>query len=216
MRRGFIIIALVMPLLPAGAHAQSIEGSLGTFAVQSHAWFASTRLEQTGQWVEADAAATLGRLRAGISTTMGSLSGSAGAVHPDRSGRSTSLTLHGLAKPWAAIGVIAEAKRFESDAGTAVWRLIGGNLRLTPPLDSSALAGLVDISVWPASSVIGGQKMPVALRAVIGATYRIANGPVAIRMAYRFERFDFETDPSGARLEQFRGATIGAVLRLAR
>jgi hypothetical protein len=204
-------------LLARDAAAQTLEASAMTYSVQSHIRFSSTRLEQTGQWVGGEAELRLGALRVGLLSAMGSLNGTGDALHPDSKARVTNVTVHSIAAPWLSIGGVMEAKAFVTDAGTTVWRLIGGNIRATPSLDSRSLEGLLDFSYWPMASVIGGEKMPLALRAVVGATYRFGTSPLGVRFAYRFERFDFaEQGSTPARLEQFRGATLGAVLRFSR
>jgi len=212
---GLIVAAAL--LLARDAASQSIEASAMTFTVQSQVRFAGTRVEQSGQWMGGDGAIRLGFLRVGMFAALGSLNGTADALHPDSKGRVTSITVHMLPRSWMALGAVAEAKAFQTDVGTTVWRLLGANVRLTPALDTRTLEGLVDVSYWPSATVVGGEAMPLALRAVVGATYRIAGGPLGIRLAYRFERFDFESRGSvPARLEQFRGATLGALLRFGR
>jgi hypothetical protein len=69
------------------------------------------------------------------------------------------------------------------------------------------------------ASVVEGERIQFATRAVFGTTYWFARERLGARIAYRFERFDFEGQGGTAgeeRLEQFRGATIGAVYRLNR
>jgi hypothetical protein len=215
MKRLPLLLVAVCALGARPARSQSIEASATTFTVQSHIRFANSILQQNGQWIAGEGALRVGLVRLGMSAALGSLNGSGNAAHPDRRGRTSSATVHVLPMRWAAIGAIAEAKRFETDAGPTIWRLIGANLRLTPALDSSSLEGLADVSYWPMATIVGGQKMPLAFRAVLGATYRVAGGPLRLRLAYRFERFDFETQ-GGDRLEQFRGATLGALLRFDR
>lgn len=195
------------------ATAQSLEGSAQAYLVQSHIRFGSTLVEQSGQWVGAEAAFTWHWLRAGVASAFGALKGDADALHPDSRVRATAISVHGMATSWLALGVVAEARVFTTDAGTTAWRLIGVNVHATPSLDKS-LEGLVDVSYWPAATVIGGESMSFSLRTIVGATYFPGGGRLGIRAAYRLERFDF---PAGAgRLEQFRGATLGALLRLGR
>jgi hypothetical protein len=210
-------LVLGLLLCARAAGSQQIEASAQTFAVQSHVRFSSSKMEQTGQWVGVDGAVRFGSVRVGFLTSMGSLSGSGSPLHPDSKGRLTSIAVHGYAMPWLAVGANIEAKRFETDAGSTVWRLIGLNVRATPQLDAHALEGLLDVSYWPVASVVYGEKIPLAMRAVVGATYRFGSSPLGVRFAYRFERFDFEAQgTTPARLEQFRGATLGAVLRFSR
>lgn len=212
MRHGLAVLALVV--VARAVQAQSIEGSATMFMVQSHTRFANTLAEQTGGWVSGEGAVRLSKLQLRLAAAMGSLSGTSDALHPDRSGRTTSITAAVLPTPWLSLGGTAEAKRFDSDLGATVWRLIGANIVVTPPLDAN-LRGLVDVSYWPSASVLGGENMSLAFRATIGATYDIPGTPLSARLAYRFERFDFDAG-SAARLEQFRGATFGAAYRLGR
>ena len=208
-------VAALAALAPT-ATAQSLEGSASTFTVQNHMRFANATMEQTGQWFGADGAVRFGRLRAGVGVAMGLLGGSEAdeALNPSRDARTTNITFHGYALPWLATGISAEARHFDTEFGPTVWRLIGANVQAAPSL-GGALEGLADISYWPAATVINGQSMSMAFRAVLGATYRVKTTPVYVRLAYRFERFDFEAQGSTpARLEQFRGAMLGAVVRL--
>lgn len=195
--------------------AQSVEGVVGGYMVQSHVLFTNARMEQTGQWLGGEGTLRVGRGRVTLAGAIGSLNGDDDALHPDRKGRSTALIGGIQALPWLALGAGAEARRFDTDVGVTIWRLVGANVRITPAL-ASALEGLVDVTWWPSATAIEGDKISLALRTIIGADYRVANGPVRIRLAYRFERFDFEEQSGSARLEQFRGATLGAVVRLGR
>jgi hypothetical protein len=214
MRRlGLVVIAAIAAATQA-ASGQSIEASASTLTVQSHTRFANAVMEQTGQWVGGSAAVRLGQVRVGLNAAMGSLSGDDDVAHPDRKGRTTNLVFQLAPKPWLAFGASAEARRFDSDVGISVWRLIGGSVSLTPTLVPNVLDADVDVSVGPAATVIEGEKIALAMRTVVGSTYWMAQGRAGVRLAYRFERFDFDGDATTARLEQFRGATLGVVVRL--
>jgi hypothetical protein len=198
--------------------AQVIELGAGAATVQNHLRFASSVSEQTGQWLGADGALRFGSLRVGASGSIGSLAGTADGVVPDRTGRTTALTVQYAPNSWLAAGASLEAKRFDSDLGSTVWRLIGANVQLTPSL-GGPVQGLAEVTLWPMASVINGASISLALRSTFGATYWFSGGRFGARLAYRFERFDFEGQGGAAgeeRLEQFRGATIGAVYRLNR
>jgi hypothetical protein len=210
------LASLGMTVLGANAlTAQSIELSGSAFMVQNNLLFTNARAEQTGQFVAAEGALRISKLRVGLASAMGSLAGDDDALNPDRSGRSTTITALIQATPWMGLGAAAEAKRFDSDAGITVWRLIGGNVRLTPMVIPNTLEALADVSVWPSATILNGPTMGLALRSVVGATYFVKHN-VGIRLAYRFERFDFEDQGGAPRLEQYRGATLGAVYRLSR
>jgi hypothetical protein len=131
--------------------------------------------------------------------------------------RTTAVRVLLAVAPGIAVGVQAEARRFEADAGVTVWRLIGVNARLEPGLGLAGLRALADVSVLPASSVVNGPKLKLALQATIGASFAPRGGPLVLRIGYRFERFDVEaTAQSPERYEQFRGLVAEAGIRLGR
>ena len=215
MIRARACIALAISAAATPLAAQSIEASASAFMVQNNLLFTNARAEQTGQFVAAEGALRISRLRLALASSIGSLAGDDDALNPDRSGRSTTITALVQATPWLGVGAAAEAKRFDSDAGINVWRLIGGNVRLTPMVVPNTLEALADISVWPSATILDGPTMGLALRSVVGATYLVTQN-IGVRLAYRFERFDFEEQGGAPRLEQYRGATLGAVYRLSR
>jgi hypothetical protein len=131
--------------------------------------------------------------------------------------RTTAVTAHVAVAPGVLLGVQVEARRFEADAGVTVWRLIGVNARLEPGLGLAGLRALADVSVLPASSVVNGPKLKMALQATVGASFAPRGGPLVLRIGYRFERFDVEaTGASPERYEQFRGLIAEAGLSLGR
>jgi hypothetical protein len=147
---------------------------------------------------------------------MGSLSGGPEDLRPDTRGRLSALTADARVMPWLGLGLTAEAKRFQSDAGINVWRLIGGTIHLVPVASPGGFETYAEVTYWPSASFINGPAMSMAMRATLGGVYMPNNRRVGLRIAYRFERFDFEGEGDDLRLEQFRGAMIGAVLRMSR
>lgn len=212
--RGLALRGIGVLLLAGPAGAQSLEATVSANRLQSHTYFAASRIEQTGVWVGGDAAAELWKLRLAIGMTVGSLAGTADSVQPDRSTRVTTLSALLGATDWLWLGATAEARRFETEVGVTAWRLIGGQVRVSHSLGSPLLVGVAELSAWPAAQVLEGQAMAVALRTVVGVNYRLGSR-VSARMAYRFERFDFESPTTGtARLDQFRGAIVGLTMRV--
>jgi hypothetical protein len=211
--RAIVAVSALSLVMAGSAAAQVLEGSAQTYTMQSHVQLGTAVLEQTGQWIGGDVALTWRGVRIALGSAFGSLTGVADSLHPDSKGRTTGLSAYVKPMRWLSLGVLAEAKVFETDLGTTAWRLIGVNVRATPRLDESFEA-LVDATYWPMAEIMNGTKMSLALRTVVGATYYPAGGRVGIRAAYRLERFDF-ADGSD-RLQQFRGATLGAVLRVGR
>ncbi len=212
-----LLVLAAAAALPAPARAQRLSGSAMGYNVQHRVLFADSVLEQTGFWFGLEGAVQLGRIRIGVSGLFGTLSGDSSATNPDRDVRVTTITAHTLVAPWAAVGLELEAKRFETDLGVTVWRLIGLNARLTPPLGGAGLRGVAELSYFASASVLDGPTMGPAMRGVFGVAYEAPRGPLVLRLAYRFERFDMKADGAATeRAEQLRGVTAGVGLRLGR
>lgn len=212
-----VVLAGVLAAAPRATAAQRLSGSVVAHTVQNHVRFADTVIEQTGTWFGAEGAVQISMVRLGVSGLIGSLAGDGGAAHPDRDVRVSSVTLHVFPAPWIGMGAEAEAKRFETDLGVTAWRLIGGNIRLTPQFGSSGLRGLAELSYFASAEVVDGPSIDRAVRGVFGVSYEPPRAPVSVRLAYRLERFDFAAQGAAVpRLEQFRGAVVAAGLRLGR
>ena len=213
---GVIVVGgalIAAPELPA----QGLTGSGMAYHVQHRVLYSGAVYEQTGTFVGAEGSAWVGPLRVGVSGWMGTLSGANDSINPDRKVRATAVTV--LLEPWPmiALGGEVEAKRFEADAGVNAWRLIGATGRATLGLGVPGLAGTAQVTWFPSASVIGGEKISLAFRGTIGASYSAPRGPLTVSLGYRFERFDFAAvGTTPARLDQFRGIVVGAGLRLGR
>lgn len=201
---------------PVGAQVR-LSGSAGVFNVQHRVLFSDTILQQTGLLLGAEGAVRVGRARLGVAGWFGSLSGDADSANPDRTLRVTAVTLHAVPSALVALGLEVEAKVFGADAGETAWRLIGANVRLTPAFGAAGLQGLLDVSFYPSASIVDGTKIKTALRGTFGVSWESPRGPLSLRLAYRFERYDFEAaGGTPPRLEQFRGAVAGVGLRFGR
>lgn len=210
------VAATLSGAAPARAQLR-VSGSAGAFNVQHRVLFGDTVLEQTGMLFGIDGAVSLGRVRLGLAGLFGSLAGDADSVNPDRTVRATTLTLHATPSRVVAAGLEIETKVFETDAGETAWRLIGGNLRITPALGAAGLLGLLDVSFFPSASVVDGPAIKTAFRGTFGLSWESPRGPLSLWLGYRFERYDFEgVGGAAARLEQFRGAVAGVGLRFGR
>ena len=212
------LVALAALLVPGAALAQGVEGGAGAYNVQRRVWYQSAVHEQTGLLVGGGAALRLGRLRIGVDGVMGTLKAAeTSAGDEDVTVRSTAVRALFAVAPALLVGVQAEARRFEADAGVTMWRLMGASLRFEPGLGREGVRALADVSVLPASSVSGGPKLTMAVEATLGVSVRLPRSPLGVRIAYRFERFDVEaTGTSPERYEQFRGLVAEASLRLGR
>lgn len=210
--------ALVLALCacPVEAAAQAADGFGQAFNVERRVYYHGAVYQQTGLWYGAAGAVRLGHMQLEVSALMGTVAGG-GAASPDIQVRTTAVALRYVAAPWIALGVQAEARRFESDAGVTMWRLIGGNVRLEPGLGVAGLRGIADISVLPASSVSGGPSLQTAMQAAIGVGLAPSGFPLDFRLVYRFERYDIAASgTSPERYEQFRGVVAQVGIRLGR
>jgi len=209
-------LVLVLCACPVAAAAQPLNGFGQAFNVERRVYYHGAVYQQTGLLYGAIGEVRLGRLQLGVSSLMGTASGG-GAASPDMQIRTTAVSLRYAAAPWIALGVQAEARRFESDAGVTMWRLIGGNARLEPGLGIAGLRGIADVAILPASSVSGGPSLQTAMQAAIGVGFAPAGSPLDLRVVYRFERYDIAASgTSPERYEQFRGIVAQAGIRIGR
>jgi hypothetical protein len=206
-----------LALVPVRAGAQGIAGDAGAFNIQRRLSYQGAVYEQTGVAVGAAGAARLGPVALRVSGLFGTLKGDGSALNPDAKFRTTAVRLEVAVQSWLALGAVAEARRFEANAGVTTWKLLGGAARLEPGLGLSGLRGLADVAVLPSASVAGGPKAKTALQATMGVSYQPVGSPFEVRLGYRFERYDFDASGSSpARNEQFRGVVAEAGLRLGR
>ncbi len=206
----------VLPLATPAA-AQTLAGGGVAYNVEHRILYQGAVREQTGLWTGGEGSLRLGPVRVGLGGVMGTLSGGTDPANPERKVRSSVVTL--LIRParWVELGAEAEARRFESDIATTVWRLAGPSLRISAPLGPAGLAGTAHVSYFPLATVTGDQKIALAFRGSVGVSLSPPRVPITAQVAYRFERFDFAASAGGSeRLEQFRGVTAGLGFRLGR
>ena len=219
MRRSALVLALGTLLLPAAVHAQRLTVSAGGFNVQRRVYLQGAVLEQTGMWIGAGGTAALGKLRVGLTGLMGTFKGKGSdPANTDVKARTTALTVGLAFNPAVTAGIQLEGRRFEADAGTSSWRMIGARARFEPGLGIPGLRGLADIAILPASSVSGGgPSLKMAMELTVGASLAPPRSKLLARFGYRFERFDVSAQGLAAeRYEQFRGLVVEVGLRLGR
>lgn len=213
--------ALALALLPvaAPALAQSsrvaLSGVALAYQTQYRLRYAGVLHDQTGTWLGGEGALRLGPVVLRASGLVGKLSGDTSIVNPDRTLRITTLGLGLRPASWLELGADVMARRVESGPTTLLWRLVGGHVGIALPLGLRGLTGTAVGTYYPASSVTGGAKLNVALSGELGVSYAPPRSVVVLRLAYRFERYDFAptgTDP--ARLEQLRALVAGLGIRV--
>jgi len=198
--------------------AQNVTGSGGVFTVVRRTGYQGATYEQTGVMYGAAGEAGLGPVSVAVSSLLGKLTGDDGDLHPPVDVRSTSAALRVRVVPWLALGVQVEARRLASNiGGTSVWRLIGPQVLVTPPLGVIGLHAIGELSYFPSATVTNGPKMTTALRTMIGAGFASRGGGLTARVGYRFERYDVSDNSiSMARLEQFGGIVAEVGFRVGR
>jgi len=212
-----LAVTLAAILLPCAAHAQRLSVAADGFNVQRRVFLQNAVVEQTGMWIGGSGTVRLGKLRVGLSGLMGTLKGDGTPANPEVKARATALTVGIAFTPALTVGAQMEARRFDADAGTTSWRLIGGRARLEPGLGIPGLRGLADLAVLPASSVSGGPSLKMALETTVGLSFRPSRSVFQARLAYRFERFDIGAQGlAGERYEQFRGLMVEAGIGIGR
>jgi hypothetical protein len=212
------LAAGVLVLAPVRtAAAQGLAGDVGAFNVQRRLSYQSAVYEQTGVAVGLAGTAHLRFVQLRVRGLFGTLKGDGTAANPDVKLRTTTAALEFAVSPWLGLGALAEARRFEADAGITTWRLFGALARLEPGLGLPGLSGLAEFALLPAGSVSNGPKTKAALQFLVGVSYRVPRSPLQVRLGYRFERYDFEASGlSPERYEQFQGVVAEAGLRLGR
>lgn len=217
MRRLAGMAVLLAVSIPTTLVAQGLSGGGMAYRVQHRVLYQGSVLEQTGTFVGGQGSVRLGPARLGVSGLMGTLGGGDDPANPEKKVRASSVTVLIEAYPGLAVGAEAEGIRFEADAGTTAWRLIGVHGQAAIGLDVPGLAGTAELSYFPSASVIDGEKITLAFRGTVGVSYDAPRGPLTLSLGYRFERFDFEASgTTPARLEQFRGVVVGAGIELGR
>lgn len=214
--------AALFSIVAAEARAQVIPGGLSASGAAYNSRlvirYEGAVAEQTGTLVGG-----AGSLRVGpIALTVGGFTGKLtsaepSAVNPDRSVRATTVALYLAPEPVFAVGAEVEARRYETTAGVAWERLVGGSASLALPLGPAGLRGGVQLDYLPVASVSGADSLDRAIRGTFGLAYAPPRVPIVFSVAYRLERYDFKASGSQpARLEQLDGIVIGAGLRLGR
>jgi hypothetical protein len=173
---------------------------------------------QTGLLIGGAGSAQVGPVTLRLAGLVGKLTPEAPtAANPERTVRTTSLAVYGRPAPLIAIGVEAEARRYETTAGVSWVRLVGAAANIAVPLGLPGIMGSADLEFFPLSSVSGSDSPSLAVRGMFGLAYMPPSGPIMLQVAYRLERFDFKASGTmPARLEQMGGIVFGAGLRVRR
>src|SRR4051812_15971883 len=108
------------------ATGQVLELSAVTTTMTNDVRFSGVRTQHAGLWTGGEATLGLSALRISLSSAFGSLNGAATDVDPNRRMRVTGFSLGLAPSPAMTFAASAEARRFDTDAGWTVWRLIGG------------------------------------------------------------------------------------------
>lgn len=202
------------PRRPTGSGPR--QGAVGLSAValayraEHQMRYLGTTRNQSGTWFGGEAQLSAGPVALSISGVAGKLKGQAGAMNPDRSVRVSAASLGIRPIAWFEVGADVAARRVQSPASVVVTRLFGGHARIAIPLGVDGLSGNATAVYFPATAVTGDEKLTLALSGELGFTYAPSSRGVAMRLAYRFERYDYSAAALGpARLEQQQSLVAG-------
>ncbi len=209
-----VVLVVGMPLR-AQDTGVGLAGTVLTQSVQYRLRYVGSVHDQSGTWLGGEGAARFGPVLVRVSLTKGDLSGDTSAINPDRTLRVTNLSLSIRPVVWVEVGADAMARRVESSASTIIWRLLGGHFGIALPLGLEGLSGTATGTYYAWRSVTGGEVLNLAATGDLGVAYAPRGGVIILRVAYRFERYDFDGlggDPP--RLEQSRSLVAGIGVRL--
>jgi len=214
------LVAFVWPTVLLGQAGVVNARGLG-YQVQYHVRYLGEVEEQTGMLAGGEGWLRLGFIEVGGQGLVGKLVAASGTTTLNRTVRFSTAWVSLRLGNAASVGGVIEARRYETTLGASVWQLLGGRARLSPSLGLPGLAGVVDVTYFFSCKAPGFAAPSVALRGEVGVAFAPGNGPIVLRVAYRFERFDFGESGFGstaiaARLEQGRGLVAGLGLRLGR
>lgn len=204
-------------LAPRAARAQSVEGEAGSYTVLRRLSYRGAVFDQSGPAYGAAGSLQVGPVRIGASGWSASLSPDGGLPNTGVRVRTTAVTLHVALNPALLVGVREETRRFSSPAGVTLWQMKGVDVLFEPDFGIPGLRGVAEVAALGASAVRGGPNLNVAVQTTMGMTYAFAGGPLRVRLAYRFERYDVAiTPPEPQRFDQFRGLMLDVGVRLGR
>ena len=210
-------VALGLMLAAArSSHAQAVSGSLGGADLSRLVSYHGYVLEQECICGAASGALRAGPLRLAVDGTIGTLAAGAGGLpNADVGYRATAATLQLAVNRELFVGLRREGRRFRADAGDTYWLLRGWDVRFEPDFGLPGLRGVADVAFLTSSAVRGGARFSKALQTAMGVSYRPGGGPIEVRVAYRFERYDMARAPTDAspRYEEFRGMVVEVGVR---
>jgi hypothetical protein len=216
--RALAVTALALGALaaPATLRGQSLEATLGPYALERRLEYHGEVYDQTGTVYGGTATLRWGAVMLDAGGWTGALSGREGLPNGDVRVRTTAASLHLAVTSAILVGAQVETRRFASEAGVVIWQMRGWDVLFHPELGLPGLQGVAEVSILSSSTVRGGPTMDVALQTTMGVAYSVRGAPLLLRLAYRFERYDLPTSgASSGRLEQFRGVVAEVGLHVA-
>ncbi len=208
----FFAVAL---LAPRRSPAQRVEViAFGVVAgPRSTVLYEGTRETVEGVWLGAVVEVKVNRFRVSGFGLRGTLDPAANAVGRDGGEEGILVRF----EPRAGVGVEAmyAARAFSSAVGYQRWDMLGLGAWVSTALGDPALQVYARGSYLPAVGVSGQPSPNLALAAEVGVSAIPHRLPVVIRLAYRFERFDFPAQPA-SRLEVFERIALEVGYRVRR
>lgn len=216
------ILPALLLLWATAAHAQrsavAVSGSALAYQAEYLLRFEGAVQEQSGTLLGGEGALRIRRFRLLARGFTGTLAPSdQDPANPRRQVRVSEASLQFTPVRSLSFGADVAARRYVTNVGTTLWRLVGASAGLSQNLGTSALVATADIAVYPLAKVTNDAKLRVAMRAVCGLQVAPGSGRFVLQLAYRFERFDFEgLGNTPARLDQMQAIAAGIGVRLGR
>jgi hypothetical protein len=202
---------------PAQTGGPKLSGAAVGYRVEQRMRHLGTIYEQSGTWFGAEAQARIGAVTLRVSGLTGTLTGDTSVTNPDRDVRVSAISLGIRPAMWLEVGADVAARRVASPASTVITRLLGAHVGLAVALGVDGLSGNATVVYYPAADVTGDESLALAASGELGFSYAPPHVPIMLRLAYRFERYDFSGSTLGpARLEQVRAVVAGLGIRLRR
>jgi hypothetical protein len=211
-----MLFLAVACLAPRRSPAQRVElNALGIVVAgpRGTVLYEGVRETVEGVWLGAVLEIKVGRFRVSGFGLRGTLDPAANAVGRDAGEEGIVVRF----EPRAGVGVEATytARAFSSAVGYQRWDMLGLGAWVSTALGDPALQAYARGSYLPAVGVSGQPSPNLALAAEVGVSAIPRRTPVVIRLAYRFERFDFPGQPT-ARVEEFDRITLEVGYRVRR
>jgi hypothetical protein len=202
-------------LAPAVAlSGQTVSGHVVIAAPKHSASFSGVTERMDGWWGGGALELEVGRLHFSASGMRGQLNAADPGSVPEHDVGEVSVNGRYRARPWLGLELRYTARAFSSAAGYQRWNLLGIGAAASRDLGTAAVRGFAVLQYFPLVSVSQQEEPNFGLGSDVGIAVSPRTLPLAVRLSYRIERFNFPA--AAARSEQFEALTLSVGLRMQR